>query len=75
VQAGAQVTMTILPGATGYALYGAIVKVTGRRLLILNANSSKAPTLSRPAAAASSNYPTLSPQRQQPGHAVPPPGR
>lgn len=28
VQAGAQVTMTIPPGATGYALYGAIVKVT-----------------------------------------------
>ena len=28
VQAGAQVTMTVPPGATGYALYGAIVKVT-----------------------------------------------
>lgn len=28
VQAGAQVSMTVPPGATGYALYGAFVKVT-----------------------------------------------
>ena len=43
--------------------------------LIMTANSSKAPALFRPAASTNSNHPTLSSQRQQLGHAVPPAGR